>query len=85
MLDIFSRKAIHWEVHATENADLARAFIDATVISNGGIAPDAIHAGRGTSMTSEVPRAFRTVHPIGWAIWKGEIIVPSEEELLTGI
>jgi len=23
MLDIFSRKAIHWEVHATENADLA--------------------------------------------------------------
>ena len=53
MLDIFSRKAIHWEVHATENADLARAFIDAAVISNGGIAPDAIHADRGTSMTSK--------------------------------
>ena len=30
-------------------------------------------------------RTFRTVHPIGWAIWKGEIFVPSEEELLTGI
>ena len=53
MLDIFSRKAIHWEVHATENADLATAFIDAAVISNGGIAPDAIHADRGTSMTSK--------------------------------
>ena len=33
----------------------------------------------------EAPRAFRTVHPIGWAIWKGEIFAPSEEELLTGI
>jgi putative transposase len=53
MLDIFSRKAIHWEVHATENADLATAFIDAAVISNSGIAPNAIHAGRGTSMTSK--------------------------------
>ena len=53
MLDIFSRKAMRWEVHATENADLARAFIDAAVISNGGIAPDAIHADRGTSMTSK--------------------------------
>jgi len=53
MLDIYSRKAIHWGVHATENADLARAFIDAAVISNGGIAPDAIHADRGTSMTSK--------------------------------
>ena len=26
---------------------------------------------------AEVPRAFRTVHPIGWAIWKGEIIAPT--------
>jgi hypothetical protein len=25
----------------------------------------------------EVPRAFRTVHPIGWTIWKGEIIAPA--------
>ena len=23
---------------------------------------------------SEVPRAFRTVHPLGWTIWKGEIL-----------
>ena len=53
MLDIFSRKAIHWEVHATENAELAKEFIDAAVISNGGIAPLSIHADRGTSMTSK--------------------------------
>jgi hypothetical protein len=33
----------------------------------------------------EVPRAFRTAHPLGWAIWKGEVIAPTEEELLTGI
>jgi hypothetical protein len=31
----------------------------------------------------EVPRAFRTVHPIGWIIWKGENFAPTEEELLT--
>jgi len=53
MLDIFSRKAIHWEVHATENAELAKEFIDAAITSNGGIAPGAIHADRGTSMTSK--------------------------------
>ena len=34
---------------------------------------------------AEVPRSFRTVHPLGWAIWKGEVIAPTEEELLTGI
>jgi len=33
----------------------------------------------------EVPRAFRTVHPLGWTIWKGEVFAPSKEELLTGI
>jgi putative transposase len=53
MLDIFSRKAIRWEVHATENAEIAKEFIDASVTSNGGIAPNAIHADRGTSMTSK--------------------------------
>src|SRR6201994_618630 len=35
--------------------------------------------------SSEVPRAFRTVHPLGWTIWKGEVIAPTEEELLAGI
>src|ERR1022692_2107464 len=33
----------------------------------------------------EVPRPFRTVHPLGWATWKGEFLAPTEEELLTGI
>jgi hypothetical protein len=36
-------------------------------------------------MAFEVPRTFRTVHPLGWAIWKGEILAPTEEELLTRI
>ena len=53
MLDIFSRKAIRWEVHVTENAEIAKAFIDAAVTSNGGIAPVSVHADRGTSMTSK--------------------------------
>ena len=38
-----------------------------------------------TTTAGEVPRAFRTVHPLGWAIWKGEILAPTEEELLTRI
>jgi transposase len=29
---------------------------------------------RGTLTVYEVPRAFRTVHPLGWTIWKGEIL-----------
>ena len=53
MLDIFSRKAMRWEVHLTENAELAQAFIENTIIGNGGGAPRAVHADRGTSMTSK--------------------------------
>jgi hypothetical protein len=30
-----------------------------------------------SSTMGEVPRTFRTVHPIGWAVWKGEIVVPT--------
>src|SRR5437660_6453060 len=37
------------------------------------------HGGRIPAGLCEVPRAFRTVHPIGWTIWKGEIIAPTEE------
>ena len=36
-----------------ERGELAEAFIDRAVASNGGIAPRAIHADRGTSMTSK--------------------------------
>ena len=53
MLDIFSRKAMRWEVHATENAELASAFMENAIICNGGMRPGAIHADRGTSMTSK--------------------------------
>jgi putative transposase len=53
MLDIFSRKAIRWEVHVTETGDLARLFIENAVIANGGARPDYIHADNGTSMTSK--------------------------------
>ena len=35
--------------------------------------PTAAHRAPST----EVPRAFRTVHPIGWAVWKGEIVAPT--------
>jgi len=37
----------------TENAELAQAFIENTIIGNGGVAPRAAHADRGTSMTSK--------------------------------
>lgn len=53
ILDIFSRKAIHHEVHPTETGELACAFIDNAVAANGGIRPRAVHADRGTSMTSQ--------------------------------
>jgi transposase InsO family protein len=53
MLDIFSRKAIWQEVHATENGDLAKEFITNAIAANGGIAPGGVHADNGTSMTSK--------------------------------
>ena len=37
MLDIFSRKVIRWEVHVTENGDLAKAFIENAIAANGGV------------------------------------------------
>ena len=53
MIDIFSRKAVHWEVHYGENGDLAKAFITSTIKANGGARPKYIHADNGTSMTSK--------------------------------
>jgi putative transposase len=53
ILDIFSRKVIRWEVHVTENGDLAKAFIENAVIANGGARPGYVHADNGTSMTSK--------------------------------
>ncbi len=31
-------------------------------------------------LLAEVPRTFRTVHPLGWTIWKGETFAPTEEK-----
>jgi putative transposase len=36
MIDIYSRKAINWEIHATENGDLAKEFIENYIKANGG-------------------------------------------------
>jgi two-component system sensor histidine kinase VanS len=36
-------------------------------------------------VTIEVPRTFRTGHPLGWSIWKGEDFDPTEEEFLSRI
>jgi transposase InsO family protein len=53
MLDIFSRCALHWEIHATELGELAEGFIEESFRVNGGIIPAVIHSDRGTSMTSK--------------------------------
>lgn len=52
ILDIYSRKVIHWEIWPTETGTLAKEFIEHAIAANGGIAPQAVHADRGTSMTS---------------------------------
>ena len=53
MIDIFSRCAVHFEVHATELGELAKDFMTEAVRLNSGIAPLAIHADRGTPTTSK--------------------------------
>ena len=53
MIDIFSRHVVHWLVAPAESAELAKQFIADAIAANGGIAPQAIHADRGTSMTSK--------------------------------
>jgi putative transposase len=51
MLDIFSRHVVGWRVEETETADLATEFIDDVIRTYG--KPRAVHADRGTSMTSK--------------------------------
>jgi putative transposase len=51
MIDIFSRYVVGWTVAATETAQLAEAFIADVIAAHG--APQAVHADRGTSMTSK--------------------------------
>jgi putative transposase len=52
MLDIYSRYVLGWTVAPGESGELAEAFI-ADVVAVQGAAPKAIHADRGTSMTSK--------------------------------
>ena len=49
---------MHFEVHATELGELAKDFMSEAVRLNGGFAPHAIHADRGTSMTSKTVSAL---------------------------
>ncbi len=51
MLDIFSRYVVGWRVEETETAELATEFIDDVIRTYG--KPRAVHADRGTSMTSK--------------------------------
>jgi putative transposase len=52
IMDTCSRKVIHHEVRPAGTGILARELIEHAIESNGGIKPKAVHADRGTSMTS---------------------------------
>lgn len=52
MLDIYSRYVVGWQVAPRETGELAEEFI-ADAIARIGAAPKAVHADRGTSMTSK--------------------------------
>jgi transposase InsO family protein len=43
IIDIFSRKVVHWEIWPTENGTLAK-----DIAANGSVRPASIHADRGT-------------------------------------
>ncbi len=53
IMDIYSRKIIHCEVHTGESGLLARDFLTSAIIANGGAAPRWVHSDNGTSMTSK--------------------------------
>jgi putative transposase len=54
IIDIFSRYVVGWMVAPTETAELAKAFLAATIKAHGITAKVlTIHADRGTSMTSK--------------------------------
>jgi putative transposase len=52
ILGIYSRKVVHWEIWPAGTGTLAKEFIGHAITANGGIKPHAVHADRGTSMTS---------------------------------
>jgi putative transposase len=51
IMDIYSRKVVHWEIWPTETGILAGEFIEHAIAASNGTAPKAVHADRGTSMT----------------------------------
>lgn len=53
IIDIYSRKVMHWECHTTETGLLAKDFLDNAIAANGGTMPGTIHSDNGTSMTSK--------------------------------
>jgi putative transposase len=63
IIDIFSRYVVAWMVAPTETGELAKEFIDAAIAAQGIEADQlALHADRGTSMTSK-PVAQPLVDP----------------------
>ncbi len=53
MLDIFSRKAIHWTVVPGESRWIAKQFQLDSIAANDGVVPDFVHADNGGPMTSK--------------------------------
>jgi putative transposase len=53
MLDIFSRKAIHWKLVPSESGERAERFMREAFGNNGGVKPGHVHADNGPSMTSK--------------------------------
>ncbi|MCA1782223.1 MAG: DDE-type integrase/transposase/recombinase, partial [Intrasporangiaceae bacterium] len=50
MIDIYSRKVIHAQVHTSEREVLAKDFIEAAIAANGGVMPGYIHSDNGSPM-----------------------------------
>ena len=65
IIDIFSRKVIWWDIWPTETGALAKEFIERAIEENGGIRPGAVHADRGTSMTSNTVAGLLATLGIG--------------------
>lgn len=53
ILDIFSRKVIHAEVHPREHELLAKDFLAAAVTRNGGVTPRYVHSDNGSPMVAK--------------------------------
>ena len=58
ILGIYSRQAMHREVHGTENSDLTKDFIKNAVAPNESTRPRTIPSDTGTSMTSKTVAAL---------------------------